>query len=140
MSFTGVPEGAVLTVSHEVGGVQTPTANENGTIAYLLIPGTYSDTVKRDDYRTVHDTVTVEAAAQSVPVSMVVITPWDGTVATGFAGGNGTQDAPYEIESGDELMYNGALIGDEYGRLNPCNYATRAEIAVILMRLANLNN
>lgn len=94
LSFTGVPEGVVLTVSHEVGGVQTPTANENGTIAYLLIPGTYSDTVKRDDYRTVHGTVTVEAAAQSVPVSMVAITTWDGTVATGFAGGNAVHRTP----------------------------------------------
>ena len=110
VSFTGVPEGAVLTVSHEVGGVQTPAANENGTIAYLLIPGTYSYTVKRDGCRTVHGTVTVETAAQNVPVSMVAITPWDGTVATGFAGGNGTQDAPYELESGDELAYLSQLV------------------------------
>ena len=38
--------------------------------------------------------------------------PWDGTIATEFAGGAGTVDDPYLISDGSELAYLSALIAD----------------------------
>ena len=42
---------------------------------------------------------------------------WDGTVATGFAGGTGTEEDPYLIENGAQLAYMGQLVrenGSQY--------------------------
>ena len=36
-------------------------------------------------------------------------TPWTGTIATGFSGGNGSQATPYLIGSGEELAYLASL-------------------------------
>ena len=37
--------------------------------------------------------------------SVSEITIWDGTVASSYAGGNGTEESPYIISNGSELMF-----------------------------------
>lgn len=99
LSFTGIPEGATVTVSHAEAGVQT--ANADGS--YTLAPAEYSYTVKLKGYKTVKGTVTISDSNETVPISMVQLTAWDGTQADSFAGGDGTADNPYEIETGEQL-------------------------------------
>jgi hypothetical protein len=44
----------------------------------------------------------------SVPGALVFaapLEPWDGTIATSFGGGIGTQSDPYQISDGRELAY-----------------------------------
>ena len=38
-------------------------------------------------------------------ISLSAQVVWDGSVATSFAGGTGTQDDPYLIEDGSQLAY-----------------------------------
>ncbi len=42
----------------------------------------------------------------AVPVSARAETDvWDGTIASGFAGGTGTENDPYQINTAEELAY-----------------------------------
>ena len=59
-------------------------------------------------------------------ISLSAQTVWDGTVATSFAGGTGTQDDPYQISNGKELAYlakitnedaDGSVTRDKYFKL-----------------------
>ena len=50
-------------------------------------------------------------------------TAWDGTVATGFAGGEGTESSPYLIENASQLAYLSAVAKKESA--NTANYATK---------------
>ena len=59
-------------------------------------------------------------------ISLSAQTVWDGSVATSFAGGTGTQDDPYLIETAEELAYlaqitnedaDGSLTRDKYFKL-----------------------
>lgn len=111
LTFTGLPEGATLTLTHAEGGEQTPTSSAGGTVVYHLVPETYAYAVCCVGYKTLRGTVTLEAEAKNVAVTMTALAPWDGsTVATSFAGGDGGKDAPYEIESGEELAYLSSLV------------------------------
>lgn len=111
LTFTGLPEGATLTLTHAEGGEQTPTSSAGGTVVYHLVPETYAYAVRCVGYKTLRGTVTLEAEAKNVAVTMTALAPWDGsTVATSFAGGDGSKDAPYEIESGEELAYLSSLV------------------------------
>ena len=38
---------------------------------------------------------------------------WDGTIATSFAGGDGSEGSPYEISTAEELAYFAKLINDD---------------------------
>ena len=54
--------------------------------------------------------VTVTASFHKDPKAPIV---WDGSVATSFAGGTGTQDDPYLISSGEELAYLAKITNDD---------------------------
>ena len=104
LTFTGVPAGAVVTVTHETGGVQQPESDSAN--CYKLVPATYSYTVKLKGYKTVKGEVTIIDKAENIAISMQKLTAWDGTtISEGFAGGDGTAERPYEIESGEDLAY-----------------------------------
>ena len=104
LTFTGVPAGAVVTVTHKTGGVQQPESDSAN--CYKLVPATYSYTVKLKGYKTVKGEVTIIDKAENIAVSMQELTAWDGTtISEGFAGGDGTAEHPYEIESGENLAY-----------------------------------
>ena len=104
LRFTDVPAGAVVTVTHETGGVQQPESDNANR--YKLVPATYSYTVKLKGYKTVKGVVTITNKAENIAISMQELTAWDGkTISEGFAGGYGTAEHPYEIESGEDLAY-----------------------------------
>lgn len=112
LSFTDVPEGAVIVVKHATGGIQQQIESNEGTVTYRLVPATYDYSVKKAGFKTLQGTVTMENAPKNIAVSMEALTAWDGTVGTAFAGGNGTENAPYEIESGEELAYLSKLVAE----------------------------
>lgn len=101
LTFTGLPADASITVTHADGGIQTPT----GTGVYNLVPETYSYTIKKAGFKTVKGEVTITNEAQTIDITLTALTPWDGSVATGFADGEGTQEKPYEIETAEQLAY-----------------------------------
>lgn len=111
LTFTNVPEGATVTVTHAEGGVQNQTSNENGTVVYTLVPETYSYRVKRKGFKAMSGTVTMSGSPESIAVTLSPLGKWDGTVGTAF-GGSGTKDDPYQIESGEELAYLSKLVAD----------------------------
>ena len=118
LTFT-LPEGATVTVSHAIGGLQTP--GEDGS--YTLVSGEYSYTVKKPGCKTRKATVTLEGEDKTVSVTLDALTPWDGTtVATGFADGDGTSAHPYEIESGEELAYLSRQIAAKDSTLTGSTY------------------
>ena len=49
--------------------------------------------------------ITVFSGIMLFHASYAVPTEWDGTMGTGFAGGNGSSSRPYLISSGKELAY-----------------------------------
>ena len=53
---------------------------------------------------------------------------WEGTVATGFAGGSGTEEDPYLIANADQLAYLGDLISNENGTYGDKYYKLVADI------------
>lgn len=50
---------------------------------------------------------TTAAPEPALPASI-----WDGSVASGFAGGNGSGDDPYRIESADQLAYLASFVNE----------------------------
>ena len=122
LTFTDVPDDAVITLTHETGGVQMQTSRENGVVTYTLVPAAYRYTVKRAGYKTLKGTATLEASDLSIAVVMTALGAWDGTVATEFADGDGTQAHPYEIESGEELAYLSALVAENCALISSATY------------------
>ena len=101
LTFTDLPAGAVVKVTHPVGGEMTPDAQG----AYHLTDGEYTYQVSCAGYANRKGTVTMAGADQSVALSLAALAPWDGTVAEGFAFGDGSVDDPYQISSPEELAY-----------------------------------
>ena len=59
-------------------------------------------------------TVVLDTAAEApVPEVASGLVPWDGTVATAFAGGAGTESSPYQIANGAQLAYFAYLMNTE---------------------------
>ena len=112
-AISGLAEGvrAVVTVKHDQTLMQ---AEDDGS--YSLVPGEYTYTVKAEGYKTARGYFTMGDEAQTVSVTMVAGTEWDGTVAEGFAGGSGTEEDPYRIENGEQLAYLSVSVaaGNEY--------------------------
>ena len=67
----------------------TPEFTENGNKSFVI--GT--------------EDVKLYAVWEKLPTSSVPSDSWDGTIATGFAGGNGTQSNPYLINTAEQLAY-----------------------------------
>lgn len=56
-------------------------------------------------------------------------TVWDGTIATSFAGGDGTQDDPYQIANGAQLAYLATIVNQGGGlTIKDKYYALTADI------------
>lgn len=102
---TGIAEGTkvAITVYNSENSQMDPKAED--AFVYQLPAGTYTYLVKASGYKTLKGTVTVGDEAQTLQLELATLTAWDGSVATGFAGGDGSQAAPYEIETGEELSY-----------------------------------
>ena len=100
LRFTGAPEGAVITVSHPAGGVQT--ANDDGS--YTLAAETYAYTVKLKGYRTFKGEIAI-AKDETIAVTMTPNAPWNGAEADAYDGGTGTKDDPYQIATGEQLRH-----------------------------------
>ena len=81
------------------------------------LPGVYTLTVS------VPKTANYSAASKSMTVTIREpngVTCWDGTAATAFAGGAGTEEAPYLIATAEQLAYlaslvNNASTNEQYG-------------------------
>lgn len=54
--------------------------------------------------------------------------PWNGTVASGFAGGSGTEEDPYTIANADQLAYLNRLVSDDNAEYNSKHYKLIADI------------
>ena len=100
LRFTGAPEGAVITVSHPAGGVQT--ANDDGS--YTLAAETYAYAVKLKGYRTFKGEIAI-AKDETIAVTMTPNAPWNGAEADAYDGGTGTKDDPYQIATGEQLRH-----------------------------------
>lgn len=122
LQFTNVPEGAQIKLWHPTAGVQTQSASTGSTVTYALVPETYLYSIKKTGFKTIQGEVTIADAGQTIPVAMTVLAPWTGTVGTGFAGGDGTKDSPYEIESGEELAYLSQQINANNPKLTATTY------------------
>lgn len=105
--ISGLAEGItpIVTVKH---GDTVMQAQPDGS--YSLVPAEYTYTVKAAGYKTARGSFTMTKEAQTVPVAMVAGEEWDGTVATAFAGGSGTEQDPYQIENGEQLAYLSACV------------------------------
>ena len=99
LSFTNVPDGAVVTVTHATAGVQTPNADGS----YDLAPATYTYTVKLQGFKTFKGEITIGESDETITVTMEALQPWDGTQADSYDGGTGTQADPYQIATGEQL-------------------------------------
>lgn len=66
----------------------------------------------------------------SVSASADDIVAWDGTVATVFAGGNGTSSNPYEISNGAELAYLAQVVNAGTGNYRTAYYELTADIVL----------
>ncbi len=62
-------------------------------------------------------------------VSTVAADTWDGSIATSFAGGSGTEDDPYQIATGAQIAYLATLInGSSNSTYCSCYYILTADI------------
>ena len=111
--ISGLAEGItpIVTVKH---GDTVMQAQPDGS--YSLVPAEYTYMVKATGYKTARGSFTMTEEAQTVPVAMVSGEEWDGTVATAFAGGSGTEQDPYQIANGEQLAYLSASVaaGNDY--------------------------
>ncbi|MBR2651157.1 MAG: SipW-dependent-type signal peptide-containing protein [Clostridia bacterium] len=51
------------------------------------------------------------------------VNPWGGTIADGFAGGDGSEASPYLIANADQLAYFSAAVGGMTSKLEPNDFA-----------------
>lgn len=92
------------TASQEDTTVTVTGADASGAVA-LGIPGTI---------KTISVTVTYKSVLSTTYTVNVYRKPgvWDGTIATSFAGGDGTQGNPYTIQTGAQLAYLAQQVND----------------------------
>ncbi len=109
LSIDGLPEGAVLTVSHPEGGRQT--ADSQGI--YHLADGTYTYTVTCEGYVNLAGTVDMAGQDNRLTLTMQHLAVWTGSAATGFAVGSGTEADPYQISSPEELAFLAQAVNGE---------------------------
>ena len=95
------------------------TTNSSGSVTVTWYVGNMAckeAPIAPGEYRVV---VTVAAnnnyGATSAQMKVTIGLPegmsyWDGTTATGFAGGNGTQESPYQIATAEQLSYLAAMV------------------------------
>ena len=53
---------------------------------------------------------------------------WDGSIATGFAGGSGIETDPYQISNGAELAYLAKLVNEKNQEYNAAYYILTSDI------------
>ncbi len=127
VTFTGLPQGAVLTVSHAVAGQIMPE-HDGG---YRLPAGDYTYSIIAKGYEPlVNQTLKVEGGAVTVPVTMTSLgaaPAWDGTAKTTVTPIGGT----YYVKSGAELAWFAGEINDEKRLL---------DARVVLLADINLGN
>ncbi len=101
LTLTGLPADASVQLTHPVGG--TMTSDEQGI--YHLVDGVYTYQVTCPGYANLKGTLTMKGSDQNAALPMVQLSAWDGTVAEGFAVGQGSAEDPYQISSPAELAY-----------------------------------
>ena len=107
ITFAVTPSAAQITVTHPDAGTQTPSSGGN---VYILNDGnTYDYRIKSKGYITQTGAVAVNGD-ETITITLVPGVVWDGTVATAFSGGDGTQGNPYKIADGEELAYLSSLL------------------------------
>lgn len=99
-NITPADAGAAVTVTWDGDG-RTVEAQSDGS--YRLPEGAYSYTVKAKGYAKVTGTLNVTKDA-NLSVTLTPSTAWDGTTKEAPTG-QGTEDAPYEIENGEQLAW-----------------------------------
>ncbi len=112
LTFTDLPAGAVVKVTHPTEGEMTAT--EQGV--YSLVDGEYTYQVSCAGYANLKGKVTMTGADRSMALPLAALTPWDGTVAEGFAFGDGSVADPYQISSPAELAYLSQIVNGEESR------------------------
>lgn len=100
VTFTVTPADANAAITVTWNG-QTVQPESDGS--YRLPEGAYSYTVKAKGYAKAGGTLNVTKDT-TVPVALTPSTAWDGTTKEAPTG-QGTEDAPYEIESGEQLAW-----------------------------------
>lgn len=108
VSFSGLPQGALISVKHEVGGKMNPESDGS----YKLPSGTYSYCVVAKGYDLFENTFEVLDKSVTIPVTMIPLgnpQPWDGTTKTSVA----PMDGIYYIKSGAELAWFAAEINNK---------------------------
>ena len=99
VTFTVTPAEANAAITVTWNG-QTVQPESDGS--YRLPEGAYSYTVKAKGYAKVVEPLDV-AKDETIRVTLTPSTAWDGTKEAPT--GQGTEDAPYEIESGEQLAW-----------------------------------
>ncbi len=100
VTFTVAPADANAAITVTWNG-QTVQPESDGS--YRLPDGAYTYTVKAKGYAKVTGPLNVTKDA-TVPVTLTPSTAWDGTTKDAPTG-QGTEDAPYEIENGEQLAW-----------------------------------
>lgn len=100
VTFTVAPAEANAAITVTWNG-QTVQPESDGS--YRLPEGAYSYTVKAKGYAKVTGTLNVTKDA-NLSVTLTPSTAWDGTTKEAPTG-QGTEDAPYEIENGEQLAW-----------------------------------
>ena len=129
VKFDITPAGAnaAVTVTWN-GGDRTVDAENDGS--YLLPDGAYTYTVKAKGYAKVVKPLDV-TKDETICVTLTPSTAWDGETRDEKPGGEGTQDAPYQIGSGAEL----AWLADKVN-----NASSVAKLYVVLTDDIDLDN
>ncbi|MBO5790258.1 MAG: hypothetical protein J6R40_03785, partial [Clostridia bacterium] len=109
VSFTGKPAHtpSFSTDSDAEPVIEWKTAQGTALESTPIAPGKYFFTV------TLPETDTYKGAFKSIPYVIVSSGGWDGTPATAFEKGDGTENAPFEIKTAAQLAYLSALLADE---------------------------
>lgn len=103
ITFKLTPSDAVVTVTHETAGEQTPS----GKNVYTLVKGeTYSYSIERADYMPQSGTITV-TGAKTITVALTYAgESWDGTTTSAPA----QKDGVYQISTAAELAWFAARV------------------------------
>lgn len=101
VTFTVTPTEANATITVLWNG-ETVTPETDGS--YQLADGTYTYTIKAKGYAKISETLTISGAGQTVTKALTATTAWDGE-ETEAPTGSGTQESPYQIDSGAQLAW-----------------------------------
>ncbi len=113
IKITPVYDGEILTVTFNQKAHAGDTVVISTTVSEgYIFKGWYRDgelVSSSLNYNLRLDDEDVTITASVTPGDM-----WDGSIASGFAGGSGTQNDPYKISTGEQLAYLSYLINSSY--------------------------